>query len=219
MGSLQPSQHFEVVKDYEAHSSAQKVSTDVALASSLRAQYPGMTLSIVALSACDLKGFAKAGHATFLEDTTAESHYRISPNQCSEDQSGIRQDVFVRYKCKWEGHDFVVYNVEVSRSYQRDVVFSFILTQAQGDESVYGSSAATNKLINRVAEWTAKSHNEIWVFDQAWSKSGELYKVVQDSDWKDVILDQGTKDLLIKDIEGFFNARDTYKRFGIPWKV
>ncbi|MCJ1386494.1 hypothetical protein MMC17_009620 [Xylographa soralifera] len=86
------------------------------------------------------------------------------------------------------------------------------------DESVYGSSAATNKLTKRVAEWTAKSHNEIWVFDQAWSKSKELYKVVQNSDWKDVILDKGTKELMIKDIEGFFNACDTYKRFGIPWK-
>ncbi|MCJ1285597.1 hypothetical protein MMC26_004938 [Xylographa opegraphella] len=161
MGSLQPSQHSDVVRDYELHSSAQKVSTQVAMTSSLRAQYPGMILSVVALSACDLKAFAKAGYATFVQDSTVESHYRTSPNQFSEDQSCIQADVIVEYRCKWEGHDFIVYNVEVSRPYQQDKVYSFILTQAREDESVYGSSAATEQLIKRVAEWTAKSHNEI----------------------------------------------------------
>ncbi|MCJ1392178.1 hypothetical protein MMC18_005045 [Xylographa bjoerkii] len=177
-----------------------------------------MTLSVVALSACDLQGFAKAGHATFLQDTTAESYCRTSANPLSGDQSSIQQDIIVKYECHWEGYDFVVYNAEVPRPYQLDQVYSFILTRAQCDESVYGRSAATDTLIKKVQEWTAKSHNEILVFDRFWLKSKELYQGVQGSDWKDVILDEATKRLLIKDIEGFFDARDTYKRFGIPWK-
>jgi len=209
----------DVVHDYETHSSAKRISTDMALASSIRAHHPGMTLSIVALSGCDLRGFARAGHATFIQDMTAESHHRTSTNPFSEDQSSLRQDIIVRYECNWEGHSFIVYNAEVSRSYQQDQVYSFILTQPKGDESVYGSSAATEKLLKRVREWTAKSHKEIFIFNGGfWAKSKELYQGVQGSDWRDVILDKGTKELLIKDIEGFYNARETYRRFGIPWK-
>ena len=57
------------------------------------------------------------------------------------------------------------------------------------------------------------------MYDGYWSKDKGLWKAVQNSKWDDVILDKDTKKALIGDVEGFYSARDAYKRFAIQWKV
>lgn len=39
------------------------------------------------------------------------------------------------------------------------------------------------------------------------------------ADWKDVILEEGRKDNIHKDIYGFFKSEQVYKDLAIPWKV
>lgn len=43
--------------------------------------------------------------------------------------------------------------------------------------------------------------------------------MVQSGSWKDIILDEGTKRSIMRDVIGFFDARETYAEFGTPWKV
>ena len=62
-------------------------------------------------------------------------------------------------------------------------------------------------------------HNEVLVFDQEmWTKSTELFSSVQSSSWDDVIMDEDMKETLVKDVEGFFDSREEYKEFLVPWK-
>lgn len=57
------------------------------------------------------------------------------------------------------------------------------------------------------------------MFDQGrWVKNKELCKSVQESTWEDVILDKDLKDVLVNDVEGFFDCKDDYKQFAVPWK-
>ncbi|PWW73214.1 hypothetical protein C7212DRAFT_285974 [Tuber magnatum] len=62
-------------------------------------------------------------------------------------------------------------------------------------------------------------HQEILVFNNGnWSSGHALWKGVQKSDWKDVILDTTTKYRLRSDVENFCNGRDVFKHLGIPCK-
>lgn len=68
-------------------------------------------------------------------------------------------------------------------------------------------------------KWTSLLHGEIWVFDNGyWEKSKELWRAVDGSSWDDVILDPEMKKNLIEDVQGFFDNRELYGNFAVPWK-
>ncbi|MCJ1251788.1 hypothetical protein MMC30_009026 [Trapelia coarctata] len=225
MGSMPNEDVRGVFADYEQNSSAQKIATEVVLTSSLRARYPGMIVSIVD-SSCDLFGYAVAGYARYKPDPEngdfiLQQRYHGPRGRLSTKEGSIkRDDILSKYEYSWEGHTFLLYRAQVYRPYSLTMPTScFILKKAEDGESIYGNSAITDKLITACSKWSAESHEEIWVFDQGyWDKSKELYQAVHDAKWEDVILDEGVKKSLIKDVEGFFDAQETYKRFGIPWK-
>lgn len=226
MGSMPHDDIRGVFAGYEQHASAQKVSTEVALTSSFRAHYPGMIVSIVDGS-CDLFGYAAAGYATYTSDPEHgdflfKQTYHGPRGRLSTQEGTIqREDMLSKYEYSWEGHKFILYRAQVFRLYSlSQPVHSFLLQKAEDGESVYGKSAITDKLIAACSKWTAESHDEIWVFDKGyWDKSKELHQAVHGAKWEDVILDEGVKKSLVKDVEGFFDAQETYTRFGIPWKV
>jgi len=226
MGSLPDADVRGVFADYEQHSSAQKITTEVVLTASLRACYPGMIVSIVD-SSCDLFGYAAAGYAGYTPnpehgDYIQKQSYHGPRGRLSTKEGSIqRDDVLSKYEYLWEGNTFLLYRAQVYRPYSLTMPTScFILKQAEDGESIYGTSAITEKLITACSKWSAESHEEIWVFDKGyWAKSKELYQAVHDAKWEDVILDEVVKKSLVKDVEGFFDAQETYKRFGIPWKV
>lgn len=226
MGSMPDGNVRGVFAAYAQHSSAQKITTEVHLTASLRAQYPGMIVSIVG-SSCDLEGFAAAGYAEVTHDPkhgdfTLKREYHGPRGRLSTAEGSITgKNILSKYDYSWEGHAFIVYRAQVYQAYShQQPVRSFILYKAEEGENIYGTSASTDKLITACSKWTAESHEEIWVFDKGyWGKSKELYETVHDAKWEDVILDEDIKKSLVKDVEGFFEAQETYKRFGIPWKV
>jgi hypothetical protein len=70
------------------------------------------------------------------------------------------------------------------------------------------------------ASWNMEPQDEILVFNRGrWGKDKALFKSVQTTSWADVILENNMKSSLIKDVEGFFDAKGIYKDLGVPWKV
>jgi hypothetical protein len=70
------------------------------------------------------------------------------------------------------------------------------------------------------ASWAMESQDEILVFNHGrWEKDKELFKSVKSTSWEDVILEQEMKTSLVKDVEGFFDAKEIYKDLNVPWKV
>ena len=68
--------------------------------------------------------------------------------------------------------------------------------------------------------WSNDLHNEIYVFDGGfWQKSANLWQEVQKANWDDIILKDAYKKQIQKDVFGFFDSEDLYKRLAIPWKV
>ncbi|MCJ1409934.1 hypothetical protein MMC19_004018 [Ptychographa xylographoides] len=213
-----------VFYDYAQHSSGQRISTESFLADSIRAHHPDHTLTIVAANNCDLWAYANVGHAKATLDTSGGFYftnrvYQRPPGRVNLTKGSFgKQEMLAKYDYEWQGHTFLVYNVEVSRGYER-ALSSFILHKVEGQESAYGLSPIVDELVYTISEWAAESHNEIWIFDNGcWQKSKDLYDAVQDARWEDVILDEDMKKMLVKDVEGFFDGKENYKRFGVAWQ-
>lgn len=86
----------------------------------------------------------------------------------------------------------------------------------KGDDGV----AAAESLLKANGSWSLELGDEIFVFSTngTWVKDHALWLEVQKADWDDVILDEGFKKKLQKDVYGFFKSEETYKRLAIPWK-
>lgn len=83
-----------------------------------------------------------------------------------------------------------------------------------------GSEENSRALIRAAGSWAAELHQEILVYNQGfWQKDHNLWLDVQKANWKDVILKQEFKEGLHKDILGFYDSEELYKRLAIPWKV
>ena len=83
-----------------------------------------------------------------------------------------------------------------------------------------GPEEHSRALIYAAGTWHSQLHQEIYVFNQSfWRKDHNLWVEVQKANWDDVILEQGFKDRLRKDVNGFFDSETLYKNLSIPWKV
>ena len=80
--------------------------------------------------------------------------------------------------------------------------------------------AAGIALLKAVGAWSLELGDEIFVFSTSgnWIKDHSLWLEVQKANWGDVILEDGFKKKLQKDVLGFFKSEETYKRLAIPWK-
>jgi hypothetical protein len=68
--------------------------------------------------------------------------------------------------------------------------------------------------------WIEKSGDEVWVCDQAsWNKDRKLWLAVSNTKFDDIVGDEDRKAAIERDTLGFFDAREQYKEYGVPWKV
>ena len=212
-----------VFKDLEAHSSQPRTSTELAIVSSLRRRYPDWTVTVTP-QATGLVPFAKAGRAQARLDKETEMplvwrSFEPASGNAAAEPGHFRDNIkFGRYDYQWNGKSFVVYDAKYVDDYAV-VKNDFVLHQREGDEIIDGQSKAVDELIAAASQYTNDLHDEVYVFDQEmWTKNSDLWKSVQQSTWEDVILDRSLKDVLISDVEGFFDCEEDYKRFAVPWK-
>ena len=70
-----------------------------------------------------------------------------------------------------------------------------------------------------VCRWSTAVREEVYVYQEGfWTKDAELYKSIQSSRLDNLILPPGLKEAIRGDAAAFFDARDRYRRFNVPWK-
>ncbi|KAI4187585.1 MAG: hypothetical protein LQ346_005467 [Caloplaca aetnensis] len=208
--------------DVKKHYGDSRYSTDLTITSTLRSRYPGYTTTVTPDSTGVLN-FATAGQAEAKLDTTADAYALWRTHQPVTDRStkeGTMQDSVSlgKYDYKWNEHEYIVYVASFFQDY-RVHKNTYILFNKSNDEIVDGRSKRADELIAAASQWSVDLHNECWVFDQeTWLKNSELWNSVRESSWDDVILDSAMKKTLVEDVKGFFDRKDDYKQFGVPWK-
>ncbi len=211
-------------EDYQKHNAGLQVSSETVILSSLRGRYPEWAVTITP-DHTGLFAFAQAGQAKAELDTKTESlstwRLHIPPSQRISQEDGKMMDKvhFGKYDYEWKGELFIVYRVTFPKGpFKGDVKNNYILHK-RGHELVDGHDKATDELISAASKWNNDVHDEVLVFDQEqWTKSTELWTSVQNASWDDVIMDKDMKETLVNDVEGFFDCREVYKQFSVPWK-
>ncbi|KAL8814978.1 MAG: hypothetical protein Q9223_005847 [Gallowayella weberi] len=212
----------QVFDDVRKHYGGTRYSTDLTITNSLRFRYPDYTTTVTP-DRTGILAFAKAGQAEAKLDTTTGDFSAWRLHNPVTDRSGREGTMnysvsFGKYDYKWNDYAFIVYQAAYFQDYTVHKN-TYILSKKADDAIVDGHSKRTDELIAAASQWSVDLHNEVWVFDQEmWSKNAELWSSVQESTWEDVILDDTMKKTLVEDVEGFFDRKDDYKQFGVPWK-
>lgn len=216
--------HQESLAAWNVHKSVGRIDTESTTHEFLRRAYPGYHITRTVPSKCDLLGYARAGYATstrqFEDDLDATRVYRLPPSRIDE-APGKLEDVvnFANWKYKWQGNNFIVYQLNYVNQFHENAHFLFVLASYLPQFVYHGHHEATDMLLLASGSWTKELHEEIWVYDNSeWIKSKGLWKSVQDSSWDDVILNPKMKDKLVQDVKGFFNSQEMYQKLKIPWK-
>jgi len=208
---------------FKEHFNGNRVSTELTLVEILREHHPGFSVTTTSPTSCDLFGFAAAGLATAVMRSSESfdiSRSYVAPRPRIENKIGVLKNHvrFGQWLYTWNRHEFDLYEVEYAVPFQRPVKVYFILCPRPiaGTEMHH---PLIDQLLMVVGEWTTELHDEIYIFDDGrWQKSKELWKSVQGASWDDVILNLAMKTNLMKDVQGFFNNRDLYKKLAVPWK-
>ncbi|KAH7057414.1 P-loop containing nucleoside triphosphate hydrolase protein [Macrophomina phaseolina] len=230
-GESAPSDIFSA---YHAHASAQRISSDTIIQSALRAAYPTHHLAV---TTCNLLTYAKAGHAAATPHAggNAKTNGALAPllrtrtydppaRRTSGELGKLADNVaFGLYDYVWRDDAFLVYAAEGQNGpfCQPDTRFYVLKQRGSDDEDVKtGDCGATDALLLAANAWAEHgSHNEVWVFDQGrWRKDRDLWEAIQDVDVASIVLEGQMKEGIMRDVVGFFGAREQYARFGTPWK-
>jgi len=215
--------HERVWSQWSDHTSAKRLDNDSFTLDLLRRSFPGHHVTRTSPTTCDLLGFAKAGHATAQITTDSLDATRVfrAPPSRIDGESGRLEDA-VSFGC-WEFtyHEskFLIYELSYVDSFARVVTFLYVLGLRTPHQPSPNHHPATEALLLHCGEWTLEAHEQVWVFDNAkWTKDKALYKSVQDASWSDIIVNPATRRRLDRDVHGFFDNRDVYRKAKIPWK-
>ncbi|MGL4422459.1 MAG: AAA family ATPase [Gemmataceae bacterium] len=79
--------------------------------------------------------------------------------------------------------------------------------------------ATAQEFFTAVCRWSTLIRDEIYVFEEGyWNKDEDLFQSIQSSRLDNLILPPGLKEAIRDDAATYFESRDRYARFNIPWK-
>jgi len=221
--------HAAIRAGFYTHCSAARTETKIQLFDLIRNAYPHHHITSISAKQANLIEFAKAGKASFAYDhadgafTASRVWHAVGDGVEKKLHPGALADKhrFVRFTYLWEGKEFLVYRVTWNDPFVNAEDQFYILYPLNEDKSIIidGHCLETDALLLCAGKWSSELHNEIYVFDDGeWVKSKELWTAIQGASWDDVILDPAMKSAFIDDVTGFFDNREIYATYGVPWK-
>jgi transitional endoplasmic reticulum ATPase len=219
-----------VFDSFESHCSSIRTSTHLVILQILRGNYPGYHVTSTGTDEFDFTGFAAAGKATLsfaANDDRSDDLFETvrsyaAPRRRLDRKPGSLSDevMFGRFEFTHKETDFILFQATWCDScWGGKSKYWYILAPKEGATIEQGHHSIIDAMLLDVAKWTSQVHDEIYVFDDSyWTKSGELWRSVRGASWDDVVMDAKMKQNLIDDVQGFFDNKEIYRKFGVPWK-
>lgn len=221
------SHHLAAFRSWEKYSSAGRLDPHLTATGILRSAWPDHHVVRTSPDKCDLQGFADAGFARWRDDADdlglrdAQRDFVSAGARTDKDPGCLGDHVtFGRVAYSWEGHEFIVYQLEYAENIIRSPEpYLFVLASGGAAGAGGHRHEDIDALLLACGRWTKELHEEIFVFDSGmWQKDEDLYKSVQSASLDDVVLDPATKAKLVDDVQGFFDNQALYESFKVPWK-
>lgn len=177
-----------------------------ALTEHLAAEFPDHHLLATASWSFQIEGFASEGHCQFDPlEIPVEYEYRWEMEHRLS-----RANIWTGwFSVQWEEQSYFLLCVNFHKDYGRQRHW-FLLGETE---------AATRRFFEAVSQFATEVTGEVLVFDGGcWAKDKDLFDSIQNSTWDDLILEGDLKAEIRQDLEGFFKAGETYRKYKIPWK-
>ncbi|KAI8816588.1 AAA ATPase [Fimicolochytrium jonesii] len=113
------------------------------------------------------------------------------------------------YDVQWEGNEVEVVVMRVPKEYCEMLIY-FVAAETKkiGERFVVAVESAAAELGERV-----------WVFEKGfWEASSALYKAVKGVTFDTLISTENKARAIKEDLERFFDSRELYLEYGLPWK-
>ncbi|KAK4898928.1 hypothetical protein LTR27_003659 [Elasticomyces elasticus] len=195
---------------------------DLQYITALREANPGMIVIASPAGNTPLRAFAAAGFATCELDTETDSFASwrgFNPPALRQNKGTLAESIhFAKWHYSWKSENFILYTV---------ANMQYVLKERRDAETVYGPSKIADALIQTVGDWLLSDQEVVWVFDQYWQRSKQLYNEVMKANWdkgaasdrnSQVILDESIKKDLTSVTNKFFSSKQVYEDLGVPWK-
>jgi transitional endoplasmic reticulum ATPase len=203
--------------DFADLTSGKTTDIDTQLVNALRKKHPDLIITAVPSSNINLLAFAASGYAEAELDTDEEPVLRwrgfVGPSHRGGSGFLADSNFFARYKYTWGTENFIVYII--AEGYGR---IQYILKEPTGDETTSSHSSVVDFLLATIGAWLTKEVPAIYVFDGYWRRDVKLWEQVKKARWDDVILDPKTKKAVTEVANRFFDSKDIYDEYGVPWK-
>ncbi|RYG45387.1 ATP-binding protein [bacterium] len=137
------------------------------------------------------------------------------------EEAGIDQQIF-HYRGKAHTETFQGWHLLEwgSETYELVVLTTRGSHGKNRDTFLIGRTAeAIARLVEAVAEWAREDRGSVLTFEEGcWKTSEELRETVQSTRFESLVLAGDLKERIRGDISSWLEAKETYERFGIPWK-
>ncbi len=155
----------------------------------------------------ELEEYARAGHCSVVCERGMHSQFSTLWRGAGRSLESEAQNAW--FNVLWRGRLFEVVFITWTDSGFRSRFHWIVADTREAAEEFYRA----------VCEWGADVRGEILVFDGGhWEKSEELFKSVKAASFDDLVLPPALAEELQNDLPRFFAARETYERYGVPWK-
>ena len=169
--------------------------------------HPGKTILEGRNYEFDLDDFVRAGQCSVVEQKSVFYHATVvweDPDEKPEEQI---ENAWLNVL--WKGQLLDVILISWSQS----------CTLQQRQWIVAESRKLAEDFLNAVCEWSCEVRGEILVYQNGlFDKDKELFDAIKSANFDNLILRDSLKEEIKSDFEQFFNSRETYERYQIPWR-
>ena len=168
--------------------------------------HPGKTIVEGNTAYFDLESFVRAQKCAIVEQKSVFHHVRTE----WVSQGRLRQHIVNSWlNVLWKGHLLDVVLITGANGLRPRRHYWIV---AEGEN-------VAESFFNAVCEWSCEVRGEILVYHEGYfEKDSELFNSIKTSTFDNLILHGRLKEEIQNDFRQFFNSREVYERYRIPWK-
>jgi hypothetical protein len=156
----------------------------------------------------DVESFAQEGHCQL--ELQSEPMPLIGHGWHGKESGIFRETQQALWKVNWEGATFDLLQMNWKDSSCSTTTCRWLIAPTQ---------EAAGHFFATVCQWNTEIRGEVLVFSSGyWNKSTTLYDAIRNATFENLVLPGDLKRELQDDLRQFFDSRDVYERYRIPWK-
>lgn len=139
-----------------------------------------------------------------------EPYPQLETDWAGPKQGIVHRGLNVWYDVSWQGNDLTVIILHWGGAMGEGGHRHYVLAE---------TAELADQFIAEVCRWNSELRDEVLVFEGGhWHKDPALFRAIKGATLDNLVLRGDLKEEIHRDLAGFFQAQETYQRYGVPWK-